>query len=706
MDNQNTMPQQDAASQVSASESGRKKDLLFNGLLALVIVAGVIYLAAQHPAMVWKIVQVAVGFGAVIFIHELGHFLMAKLCGIKVEAFAIGFPPVLFSVRKLRSGLRVRFMPKTDAVEPQQAGDADTEYCVGMIPFGGFVKMLGQSDSGTVEKTDDPRSYLNKPIWQRVVVVSGGVAFNAIGAMILYMALFMHGLELMPAVVGEVIPDSPAAVAGLKAGDRIVEIDGETFIDFTTIILSAALSDKDHGVAMKIERSGAGAMDVRLSADKPVKDTSGIRVFGIAQPTTLRISPYIKDAKEIEFLFKQSGFRPGDTVTAVHGKPITQPWQFEDAMASSLTATAKLTVARAYPTDSNTSVVDVEMPLFCAAQLPNFRNEFDLAHIYSMVPRLKAMEMIEPSGEDGLKKGDILVKVGEVENPTYKDLREQTEASKDKKLSMTVLRQGADGQWAEHVITGYPKVRNGDKGRVTLGVIVALDMEHPVVACTADLTTGPSALQIPAGAVITAVDGEPVKDFYDVVRLIRASSGQQVSIEYRNGADAGGTALDVPQTDALHIRSSMLNPAPFEMLRETFEAKNPVQAITWGVKRTKQYIMQSVMTLIGLFSGSVPGSSLSGPVGIATISYKMAGQGFLDLLNFLGLVGSCLVVMNLLPLPIVDGGVIVLLIIEKFRGAPLNQKIQEVITWVGLGLLLSVFVYVTFNDIVRVILGH
>jgi regulator of sigma E protease len=706
MDNQNTTSQQDLTSQTPAPKESGKKDAFFNGLLLLIIIAGVIFLAAQHPAATWKVVQVAVGFGAVIFIHELGHFLMAKLCGIKVEAFSIGFPPVLFSVRKLKSGLRVRFMPKTDVTEPQQEGDADTEYCVGIIPFGGFVKMLGQSDSGAVEKTDDPRSYLNKPIWQRVVVVAGGVVFNAIGAMILYMALFMHGLQLMPAVVGEVIPDSPADVAGLKAGDRIVEIEGETFIDFTTVILSAALSDKDRGVAMKIERSGSPAIDVRLAADKPVNDTSGIRVFGIAQPTTLKINPYVKEAEDIESLFKKSGFRPGDTLTAINGNPLTQPWQLEEVIASSLTATAKLTATRAYPAGSSTSVVDVEMPLFCAAQLPNFQNEFDLAHIYSIVPRLRALEIVEPMDKDGLKKGDILIQVGDVEHPTYKDLREQTEAHKDKKLSMTVLRQGADGQLAEHAIAVYPKARKGDNGRVTLGVIVELDMEHPVVACTADLTTGPSALPIPAGSVITAVDGESVNSFYDVVRLIRASSGQRVSIEYRHGQDAGGTALDVPQEDALHIRSSMLNPAPFESLRDMYRAGNPFEAIVWGVKRTKQYIMQSVMTLIGLFSGSVPGSSLSGPVGIATISYKMAGQGFLDLLNFLGLVGSCLVVMNLLPLPIVDGGVIVLLIIEKFRGAPLNQKIQEVITWVGLGLLLSVFVLVTYNDIVRVVFGQ
>jgi regulator of sigma E protease len=88
-------------------------------------------------------------------------------------------------------------------------------------------------------------------------------------------------------------------------------------------------------------------------------------------------------------------------------------------------------------------------------------------------------------------------------------------------------------------------------------------------------------------------------------------------------------------------------------------------------------------------------------VGIASISYKMAGQGVLDLLNFLGLLSSCLAVMNLIPLPIVDGGVIVLLIVEKIRGVPLNSKIQEIITWIGLTFLLSVFLWVTYNDILR-----
>jgi regulator of sigma E protease len=101
----------------------------------------------------------------------------------------------------------------------------------------------------------------------------------------------------------------------------------------------------------------------------------------------------------------------------------------------------------------------------------------------------------------------------------------------------------------------------------------------------------------------------------------------------------------------------------------------------------------------------MPASSLTGPVGIVTISYKLAGQSLGDFLYFIGLISSCLAVMNLLPIPIVDGGVIVLLIIEKIKGGPLNEKVQQAIVYAGVALLLTVFLFITYNDILRLFFG-
>ena len=101
--------------------------------------------------------------GAVVFIHELGHFIVAKLGGIKVEAFSIGFPPTILAVRKLKKGFRMRLFPKIGQ-EPELAeGDSETDYWLGIIPFGGFVKMLGSYPMATtphpVEQHLSPEEY-------------------------------------------------------------------------------------------------------------------------------------------------------------------------------------------------------------------------------------------------------------------------------------------------------------------------------------------------------------------------------------------------------------------------------------------------------------------------------------------------------------------------------------------------------------------
>jgi len=693
-----------------------------NAMLVVVLAAGAVYLAVENPAAARKILLAALGFGAVIMIHELGHFLIAKLCGIKIEMFSIGFPPTLLSFQKTAKGFRIRVLPQFGADETA-AEDSGTAYCIGLIPFGGFVKMLGQSDSGAVEQTKNPRSFANKPIWQRIAVVAGGVVFNAIGAMILFMALFLYGLELTPPIVGKVIPNSPADVAGLKTGDRIVEINGENFIDYTSVVLAAAFADKDRPVEMKVEKSDGSVTEVKLVSEKQINNTTGLRAFGIGQPTSSTVNRRMKDPKKIKLLYETAKFRPGDVITALNGKPLTKPWQLDAYAAAALTPTAVLTVSRCYPAGSAKTTAQVEAPMVCIPYYPNFRNEFDLANVYSIVPRLKVLAVSEPPTFSGmtskikhwlgikdekpqpdkprLKEDDIIIQVGDAVNPTYKDLRDQTVSHKDKPLPLVVLRKDPAGKLTSTTIVMEPSVKAGDNGRVTLGFVPALDMEHAVAAHTIESSTGPGALPIPAGAEITKVDGQAVKSFYDVIRLIRQNSGQRISIEYLTGADAGGIGFDVPEQDAIHMQSEMLLAAELEFYQETYKAKNPSQAIFWGVKRTWQFIEQSVLTFAGLFSKTVPVSSLSGPVGIASISYKMAGQSIADLLYFLGLLSSCLAVMNLLPLPIVDGGVILLLIIEKIRGVPLNTKVQEIITWVGLVFLLSVFLWVTYNDILR-----
>jgi len=203
----------------------------YRTLLWVIVAAVGVYLIARNIGVFGNILLVVLGFGAVVLVHEFGHFIVAKISGVKVEAFSIGFPPALVGIQRTEKGYRIRLLPKFSEKEGEpdderlsftlgkKAKASDTEYRIGAVPFGGFVKMLGQDDIGPNKSSDDPRSYANKPTLTRMAILSTGVLFNATSAIIILMIVFLVGIEMPPPVIGGVLPDSPAAEAGLKAGD-------------------------------------------------------------------------------------------------------------------------------------------------------------------------------------------------------------------------------------------------------------------------------------------------------------------------------------------------------------------------------------------------------------------------------------------------------------------------------------------------------
>ncbi len=136
-----------------------------------------------------------------IFFHELGHFLMAKLVGVKVEVFSIGFGKKLFC-KKI----------------------GETNWCISAIPLGGYVQMKGQDDSNPSLKSNDPDSYTSKTPWQRILILLGGPGFNFLLAILIYFFVALTGWNKLAPVVGETIPNTPAAKV-LKSGDEILAIN-------------------------------------------------------------------------------------------------------------------------------------------------------------------------------------------------------------------------------------------------------------------------------------------------------------------------------------------------------------------------------------------------------------------------------------------------------------------------------------------------
>ena len=696
-----------------------------------IILAALVYWGINSPDTFLRVVLVALGFGGIVMIHEFGHFIVAKLGGIKVEAFSIGMGPVVFGIRKLKKGWRVRVFPKIGAPDSVEEGDNDTEYQIALLPIGGFVKMLGQSDTGAADEIDDPRSYANRPIWIRICVVSAGVIFNAVTAVLLFMALFLHGIDLKSAVVGDVIPNSPAYEAGLRPGDEVVEVNGERFVDFETLILAPALSAPGQPVKFTAHRSDGTEERLEIVAEKAVAGSSGLRGIGISKQAahTLIIEPSIaKTPKDVDELYEKASLRPGDMIKTVEGQFVKDQWEYEKQIGQTFKPEVEISVLRNWPTEDGseqTTTESVKFPIYIPATLENFRDEFDLTHFCSLVPRLMVEEVIEPTkGErfiywvktsifrrevvpfikDVLKKGDVLLKVADVDYPTYKQLRDLTNEYKDKELPFVVLRKGDEGVEQTVELVVRPKSSFRSK-RVTVGFSPALDLEHPVVAQVLSVPGAPvGEAVIPKGALIVALNDKPVKNFFEIATVLKQNAGQRVGVAYELDGKVGAASVTVPLHDPVHAKASMAMMIPYKYLTTEFKTSNPIEAARWGLKTAWKFISQSYVTIGRLFQkDGVPITALSGPVGIISISYQMAGMSMLHYLRFLGLISSCLAVMNLLPLPVLDGGHIVLLLIEKITGKPVHEKILAPVMYIGLALLLGLILWISFNDIVRLL---
>jgi len=717
---------------------GLLKKYYFRVFLLVAVFALAVYLIVRHISVFGNILLVALGFGGVVIVHEFGHFIVAKLSGIKVEAFSIFMPPTFLGVQRTAAGLRFRLLPALFPAEGDDSSEGgliftlgragragETEYRFGLIPFGGFVKMLGQDDAGPAKTTDDPRSYANKPVGIRMAVIAAGVLFNALSALMIFVVVFLIGIKLPPPIVGGVVADSPAAKAGLQPGDEIIEIDGKSKdLDYSNILVAAALSGKNEKVAMKVKR-GDEILDITMASEQ--WEGADIRRFGIEKATSLTVENISEaDAKKLR---QRTGLIPGDVIRAVNGRDINAYWELVDMVHHTFEPSITLLAERTTGTEKG-KVVSSEIGLdWGLARGYEVESESELCHVCSMVPRLRIASVrpkavsrwnwfkslvgrggrsgqVAPDKGPRLQVGDIIVSVGEVEYPTYKELREAAEAHEGKELAIKVVREDANGVEAVIPVAVVPE-RRADIDWVEIGIGLVLDAEHPVVAKTIETESGLPALAIPRGATVTAVDGAPVSDFYDIARQIQGHLDKPVQVSYElDNGKAGRATLDVGDTKGLiTVSATFAEYVPLKDFKRLYKADNPVQAIGMGYRKTIMFIAQTYVTLRRIIGGLVSPRSLIGPVGILAVSYTIVtDQPLINYAYLLGLISACIAVVNFLPLPPFDGGHIVLLAIEKIKGSALSERVQGAVAYAGVVFVIALFLYLTFNDIINMFL--
>jgi regulator of sigma E protease len=183
--------------------------------------------------LLYSIIAAVVGLGVLIVFHEFGHFLLAKLSGVGVLTFSVGFGPKLWVKKK-----------------------GETEYALSAFPLGGYVKMVGEDPEEEVKAVDLERSFAHKSLLKRTAIVAAGPGFNLLLAVFLLMIVFLfYGVPVLSNLIGAVEPESPAAQAGLQKGDRIVAVDGQAVTawdDLSSKIKQSAGRSLD----LRVQRSG------------------------------------------------------------------------------------------------------------------------------------------------------------------------------------------------------------------------------------------------------------------------------------------------------------------------------------------------------------------------------------------------------------------------------------------------------------------
>ena len=261
---------------------------------------------------------VALVLGVLVFVHEFGHYAVAKLCGVRVEVFSLGFGKRLWGFRK-----------------------GDTDYRISLLPLGGYVKMAGENPMET--HTGDPGEFTSHPRWQRFLIAIAGPVMNIILAIVVLTAVFMVRFEY-PAFwkksspVAWVEADSPAATAGIRPGDHIYKLDGMENPTWEQLEYKIALNPKQP-LNVVLQRNGQ-LVDTVL-----VPKASGPDEIGYAG--MIGEAPVLVAAVEPNTPAQQAGIQHGDQLLSVNGSPIVAVPQLSKSLEQTKDAPVDLAIVRA-----------------------------------------------------------------------------------------------------------------------------------------------------------------------------------------------------------------------------------------------------------------------------------------------------------------------------------------------------------------------
>ncbi len=673
------------------------------------------------------ILMVVLGLGFVIFIHELGHFALAKWADVKVDKFSIGFGPTLIGFRR-----------------------GETEYAISAIPLGGFVKMLGENPTEDgQEATTDPRSYLNKTVGQRMAIISAGVIMNIITAVGFFALSYRLGMTYTPAVIGMVSPGSPAYAAGIRPGDEFVKLDDIVNPSFEDLFRKVSTTHEGQVVRMELRRGGGSetyvADVVPLLRPGRLKPEVGLGMPSdvmLATPKLDSLTGIAPDAKI------EGDARAGDRIEAVAGPDgewvnVSSERDLKTRLSKFRSQPVKLRLVASEGSD--TAPREVTVP---PVPLVGLGIRFEIGPVVAVVPG-------SPAASAGIVAGETLVEVAgrPVDSRTLPGIAFD---SVGKPLEFTVA--DASGKRRQVLVT--PRSEPVDQSLdwvpsnqltevAPLGIcyfvspkVAAVDPESP--AGKAGIQPGQTLESVrldiprpPATSLLGKLREALASIFGKLIRVINPAYEPEdpnffMIAASPDAADQADDARPAMSVDALtgtlnfvkvqgmkltvsgHEKPLELLPAPQAgifladrgLIRPLMVRPLPPQpisvAVTRGFDDARRGVGEIYRTLRALVTFRVSRKLLGGPVTIAQAAHASASEGLGKLMSFLGMLSINLAVLNFLPIAPLDGGQMVLLMGEKVRGKPLPERLQIVYTLIGLSFVLGLMFMVVSQDILRV----
>jgi regulator of sigma E protease len=685
------------------------------------LIAGIDWFLAPEN---WPIVfEVALGIGMVIFVHELGHFAVAKACGVKCEKFYLGFDIGGWKLFKYKWG--------------------ETEYGIGVLPLGGYVKMLGQDDNpnrlhdeteraklkpaegeataGETAEGDsifDPRSYLAKSVPQRMAIISAGVIMNVIFAFVVSSIAYGLGVKQIACVVGKVFAGEPAWKAGLHEGDTVVQIGEVKNPVFRDLQTGVALGDNiEDGVDFVVRRPG---VDEPLEFKIFPRRRKLIPLIGMTNGHTNQVALVLpgtfSTAKPDS---SDAGLKPGDRVVAVNGTEISEGWQFDRALAEH-PGTVTLTVERKDETKQSADEkkadeqsiakrLDVELP---AAPMRTLGLAMAMGKVVEV-------QNGSPAKAADIDVGDLIKEIDGQDVGDPLRLAERLRQREDAAAKITLVRKGET--LTKDVVLDLKAVDNtmpGDDSPVAIPALgVAIAVENQVAAVEADSPA--AAAGIKPGDTVEKVRLIPPAEEIQKEKYGRKNLQPAREIDFaeeRNWPAVFGLLQQVlPETRVelqfqderkvkldLQLAKDWFNRdrgVIFEPVLATQKADNVPQAIALGWRESKYSLSLVFRFLRKLLSGQVSVKGIGGPVEIARQAGATASEGLSPFLLFLGMLSANLAVLNFLPIPMLDGGHMVFLAAEGVRGKPVSERVVACFQFAGLFLLASLMIFVLLLDV-------